>query len=35
MKKGALERNFKKIKSQFTQIEEIVKHTKANALMGT
>ena len=32
MKKGALERNFKKIKSQFSQIEEIVKHTKSNAL---
>ena len=32
MKKGAIERNFKKIKNQFAQIEEIVKHTKANAL---
>jgi ATP-dependent RNA helicase SUPV3L1/SUV3 len=32
MKKGALERNFKKIKSQFSQIQEIVKHTKPNAL---
>jgi ATP-dependent RNA helicase SUPV3L1/SUV3 len=32
MKRGALERNFKKIKSQFSQIQEIVKHTKPNAL---
>jgi len=32
MKKGVLERNFKKIKNQFTQIQEIVKHTKSNAL---
>ncbi|HEY8892312.1 MAG TPA: DEAD/DEAH box helicase [Clostridium sp.] len=32
MKKGALDRNFKKIKSQFAQIQEIVKHTKSNAL---
>ncbi len=32
MKKGAVDRNFKKIKSQFAQIQEIVKHTKPNAL---
>lgn len=32
MKNGALDRNFKKIKSQFSQIQEIVKHTKPNAL---
>lgn len=32
MKKGALDRNFKKIKSQFSQIQEIVKHTKPNSL---
>ncbi len=32
MKKGALDRNFKKVKSQFAQIQEIVKHTKSNAL---
>lgn len=32
MKKGVLERNFKKIKNQFTQIQEIVKHTKPNSL---
>jgi len=32
MKKGASERNFKKVKSQFNQIQEIVKHTKSNAL---
>jgi ATP-dependent RNA helicase SUPV3L1/SUV3 len=32
MKKGVLDRNFKKIKSQFSQIQEIVKHTKPNAL---
>ena len=32
MKKGALDRDFKKIKSQFAQIQEIVKHTKPNAL---
>ena len=32
MKKGAIERNFKKVKSQFAQIQEIVKHTKSNAL---
>ncbi|MCB2294157.1 RNA helicase [Clostridium algoriphilum] len=32
MKKGVIERNFKKVKSQFTKIEEIVKHTKSNAL---
>lgn len=32
MKKGALDRDFKKIKSQFAQIQEIVKHTKSNAL---
>ncbi|NMM62293.1 RNA helicase [Clostridium sp. P21] len=32
MKKGAVERNFRKIKNQIPQIEEIVKHTKTNAL---
>ncbi|MBC8060656.1 MAG: RNA helicase [Clostridiaceae bacterium] len=32
MKKTALERDFKKIKSQFNQIQEIAKHTKGNAL---
>ena len=32
MKKGAIERNFKKVKSQFAQIQEIAKHTKPNAL---
>ncbi|MDP4145025.1 MAG: helicase-related protein [Bacillota bacterium] len=32
MKKGAAERNFRKIKNQFTQIKEIAKHTKPGAL---
>lgn len=32
MKRGAVERNFRKIKNQISQIEEIVKHTKTNAL---
>lgn len=32
MKKGALDRNFKKIKSQFAQIKEITMHTKSNVL---
>ncbi|WPC43341.1 helicase-related protein [Clostridium sp. JS66] len=32
MKKGAVERNFRKIKNQIPQIEEIVQHTKTNAL---
>jgi len=32
MKKGAIARNFKKVKSQFAKIQEIVKHTKSNAL---
>jgi len=32
MKKGAVERNFKRIKNQFAQMQEIVKHTKSNAL---
>lgn len=32
MKRGTLERNFKKIKGQFNQIQEIAKHTKGNAL---
>lgn len=32
MKRGAVERNFRKIKNQIPQIEEIVKHTKTNAL---
>ncbi|MDW8801341.1 helicase-related protein [Clostridium sp. A1-XYC3] len=32
MKRGAVERNFRKIKNQIGQIEEIVKHTKTNAL---
>ncbi|MBW9159139.1 helicase-related protein [Clostridium tagluense] len=32
MKKGALERNFIKVKSQFAQIKEIAVHTKSNAL---
>ena len=32
MKQGVIERNFKKVKSQFAQIQEIVKHTKSNVL---
>ncbi len=32
MKKGAAERNFRKIKNQITQIDEIVRHSKTNAL---
>jgi ATP-dependent RNA helicase SUPV3L1/SUV3 len=32
MKNNAIERDFKKIKKQFTQIEEITKHTKGDAL---
>ena len=32
MKKGIIERNFIKIKNQFVQIQEIVKHTKPNSL---
>lgn len=32
MKIRAMERNFRKIKNEFHQIEEIVKHTKINAL---
>ena len=32
MKKGVIERNFRKIKSQFINIQEIVKHTKSEAL---
>lgn len=32
MKKGVMERNFKKLKSQIPQIEEISKHTKINSL---
>ncbi len=32
MKRGAAERNFRKIKNQISQIQEIVKHTKTNAL---
>lgn len=32
MKRGAVERNFRKIKNQLAQTEEIVKHTKVNAL---
>ncbi|MFT5872573.1 MAG: ATP-dependent RNA helicase SUPV3L1/SUV3 [Clostridium sp.] len=32
MKERAIERNFKKVKSQFAQIQEIAKHTKSNAL---
>jgi len=32
MKKGVIERNFNKVKSQFAQIQEIAKHTKPNAL---
>ncbi|SHJ95501.1 ATP-dependent RNA helicase SUPV3L1/SUV3 [Clostridium cavendishii DSM 21758] len=32
MKKGVMERNFKKLKSQIPQIEQIVRHTKINAL---
>ncbi len=32
MKKGVIDRNFKKVKSQFAKIQEIVKHTKSNAL---
>lgn len=32
MKRGALERNFRKLKNQIPQIREIVRHTKINAL---
>ncbi|MBU3144329.1 helicase-related protein [Clostridium sp. CF012] len=32
MKKEVLERNFKKVKNQFAQIQEIAKHTKPNSL---
>lgn len=32
MKRGAAERNFRKIKNEITQITEIVKHTKSSAL---
>ncbi|GIM27340.1 helicase [Clostridium polyendosporum] len=32
MKKGAIERNFRKLKNQISQIEEIVRHTKTNRL---
>ena len=32
MKKNAAQREFKKLKSQITQIEEIVHHSKAGAL---
>lgn len=32
MKRGAIERNFRKIKNQIAQIDEIVRHTKTNAL---
>lgn len=32
MKKGVIERNFRKIKNQISQIEEIVKHSKVGAL---
>lgn len=32
MKRGAVERNFRKIKNQINQIDEIVRHTKTNAL---
>lgn len=32
MKQGAIERNFRKIKNQISQIEEIVRHTKTNRL---
>ncbi|MBC2582031.1 helicase-related protein [Clostridium sp. DJ247] len=32
MKRGAIERNFRKIKNQIAQTEEIVRHTKVNAL---
>ncbi|WP_123053703.1 helicase-related protein [Clostridium sp. JN-1] len=32
MKRGAVERNFRKIKNQIPQITEIVNHTKTNAL---
>lgn len=32
MKRGAVERNFRKIKNEITQINEIVKHTKSSAL---
>lgn len=32
MKKGAIERNFRKIKNEYHQIDEIVKHAKNNAL---
>lgn len=32
MKRGAIERNFRKLKNQISQIDEIVRHTKTNAL---
>ncbi|MBL4935302.1 RNA helicase [Clostridium sp. YIM B02515] len=32
MKRGAVERNFRKLKNQLSQIEEIVRHTKTKAL---
>lgn len=32
MKRGAIERNYRKLKNQIPQINEIVKHTKINAL---
>lgn len=32
MKKGVIERNFRKLKNQIDQINEIVRHTKTNAL---
>lgn len=32
MKRGAVERNFRKIKNQINQIDEIVRHTKTNGL---
>lgn len=32
MKRGVIERNFRKLKNQISQIEEIVKHTKTNSL---
>jgi ATP-dependent RNA helicase SUPV3L1/SUV3 len=32
MKRGVLERNFRKLKNQVSQIEEIVRHTKTNSL---
>jgi ATP-dependent RNA helicase SUPV3L1/SUV3 len=32
MKRGVIERNFRKLKNQISQIDEIVRHTKTNSL---